>query len=129
MRPFTLLMTVLLMLISAAKADAAELLPIKINGLDAVLELHVRSAIALPESKTKGMAVSEGRLSYYANNINAMVEDSLEPLGYYQAKVSSRIERDQERVQLIIDVQLGDAVTVRFERVSDDFFLPVFRRA
>ena len=113
MRPFTLLIPVLLMLMSATKADAAELLPIKINGLDAVLELHVRSAIALPESKTKGMAVSEGRLSYYANNINAMVEDSLEPLGYYQAKSTSRIERSGDSVQLIIDVQLGEAITVR----------------
>ena len=37
MRPFTLLIPVLLMLMSATKADAAELLPIKINGLDAVL--------------------------------------------------------------------------------------------
>jgi translocation and assembly module TamA len=113
MRPLTFLLPVLLMLISAATAGAAELLPVKINGLDETLERHVRSAIALPESKTSGAAISEGRLSYYVNNINAMVEDSLEPLGYYQAKVSSRIERDQDRVQLIIDVQLGDAIRVR----------------
>ena len=107
MRPFILLTPALFMLISAATADAAELLPVKINGLDETLERHVRSAIALPESKTSGVAVSEGRLSYYSNNINAMVEDSLEPLGYYQAKVSSRIERDQERVQLIIEKRRG----------------------
>jgi translocation and assembly module TamA len=113
MRPRTLLFPTLLMLVSAATVDAAELLPVKINGLDAALEKHVRSAIALPESKASGMAISEGRLGYYLTNINTMVEDSLEPLGYYQAKASNRVERERDSVQLIIDVQLGAAVTVR----------------
>lgn len=113
MRPLPPLLPVLLLLISASTAEAAELLPVKINGLDETLEPYVRSMIALPESKTSGAPVSEGRLSYYINNINAMVEDSLEPLGYYQAKAVSRVERNGDKVQLIVDVQLGDAIVVR----------------
>ena len=99
----------------SASVPAAELLPVKINGLekDKALEQVVRRAVALPEAQGKGETVSEGRLGYYVSNINRLVEDSLEPLGYYHPVVSSRMERDGNRAQIIIDVVPGEPVKVR----------------
>lgn len=99
----------------SASVSAAELLPIKINGLekDKALEQVVRRAVALPEAQGKGETVSEGRLGYYVSNINRLVEDSLEPLGYYHPIISSRMERDGDRAQIIVDVIPGEPVRVR----------------
>ena len=108
----------LLLLISANHAEAAELLPAKINGLDEALTLYVQSAIDLPETRGKGISISEGRLSYYLSNINTLVENTLEPLGYYHVTVSNRVERQQQQVQIIIDVQLGEPVKVTDSAIS-----------
>lgn len=97
----------------AFPAQAAQLLPMRINGLDPLLEAHVRAAIALPEAGDDAVEISEGRLAYYVGNINRQVEDSLEPLGYYSATVSSRLEREGDAVRLVLDVAPGSPVTVR----------------
>ena len=99
----------------SASVSAAELLPIKINGLekDKALEQVVRRAVVLPEAQGKGETVSEGRLGYYVSNINRLVEDSLEPLGYYHPIINSRMERDGSRAQIIVDVVPGEPVKVR----------------
>jgi translocation and assembly module TamA len=99
----------------SASVPAAELLPVRINGLEKnkMLEQVVRRAVALPEAEGKGVTVSEGRLGYYVSNINRLVEDSLEPLGYYHSVVSSRMERDGALAQIIIDVAPGEPVKVR----------------
>ncbi|WP_395771616.1 POTRA domain-containing protein, partial [Arenimonas sp.] len=90
-------------------------MPVRINGLEKnkMLEQVVRRAVALPEAEGKGVTVSEGRLGYYVSNINRLVEDSLEPLGYYHSVVSSRMERDGALAQIIIDVAPGEPVKVR----------------
>ena len=102
----------------SASVSAAELLPIKINGLekDKALEQVVRRAVALPEAQGKGETVSEGRLGYYVSNINRLVEDSLEPLGYYHPIINSRLERDGSRAQIIVDVVPGEPVKVKLAK-------------
>lgn len=103
---------ILFILCSASSLEAAQLLPVKINGLDKALELEVRTAIALPESSGNGIEISEGRLSYYLNSLNTLVEDSLEPHGYYHAKVQTSNARNQQEVQVTIDIVLGEPVRV-----------------
>uniref|UniRef100_UPI0026392BE4 autotransporter assembly complex protein TamA n=1 Tax=Arenimonas sp. GDDSR-1 TaxID=2950125 RepID=UPI0026392BE4 len=112
MRPF---LPLLLVFGYCTSVPAAELLPVKINGLekDKTLEQVVRRAVALPEAQGKGETVSEGRLGYYVSNINRLVEDSLEPLGYYHPQVSSRLEREGNSAQIIVDVAPGEPVKVR----------------
>lgn len=110
----------LLLGLGAFPAQATQLLPMRINGLDPLLEAHVRAAIALPEAGDRAVEVSEGRLAYYVGNINRQVEDSLEPLGYYSASVSSRLEREGEAVRLVLDVAPGAPVTVRQRRLRMD---------
>lgn len=112
MRPLITFLS-LLLLISASRSEAAELLPVKINGLDESLTRYVQTAIDLPETRGKGISISEGRISYYLGNIDALVENTLEPLGYYQPVISTRSERQQDKVQIIIDVKLGEQVRVR----------------
>lgn len=116
MRPLILL----LLGLCAFPAQATQLLPMRINGLDPLLEAHVRAAIALPEAGDKAVEISEGRLAYYVGNINRQVEDSLEPLSYYGAKVSSRLEREGEAVRLVLDVAPGSPVTVRQRNLRMD---------
>ena len=111
---------IIIALCSAISVEAAQLLPIKINGLNKTLELEVRSVIDLPESSSKGIEVSEGRLVYYINSLNALVEDSLEPHGYYHAKVSNSIVRNGQDVQIIINIDLGEPVRVRQQNLKID---------
>lgn len=101
--------------IFSAPVPAVELLPVKINGLekDRALEQVVHRAVALPETQTQGDPISEGRLGYYASNIDRLVKDSLEPLGYYHPQVSNRLERDGDNAQIIVDIILGEPVLVR----------------
>lgn len=94
-------------------AMAIELAPVKINGLDKKLEAHVRSAIALPEDTGKTLQITEGRLSYYMGSLDALVEDSLEPMGFYDVRVDSRLVRNGDTAQIIIDIELGEPVRVR----------------
>ncbi len=110
----------LLLGLCAFPAQATQLLPMRINGLDPLLEAHVRAAIALPEAGDQAVEVSEGRLAYYVGNINRQVEDSLEPLGYYSASVSSRLEREGEAVRLVLDVVPGSPVKVRQRNLRMD---------
>jgi len=104
----------------AFPAQATQLLPLRINGLDPLLEAHVRAAIALPEADEDAVQVSEGRLAYYAGNINRQVEDSLEPLGYYSVTVRSRLEREGEAVRIVLDIVPGSPVTVRRRALQMD---------
>lgn len=94
-------------------AAAVELAPVKINGLDKNLEAHVRSAIALPEDAGKTLTITDGRLGYYMGTLNALVEDSLEPMGFYDAQVDIRLVREGDAAQIIIDIALGEPVRVR----------------
>jgi translocation and assembly module TamA len=117
MRPF-IPAFILFALCSAGSLKAAQLLPVKINGLDKQLEKDVRSVIALPESKIKGLEISEGRLGYYVNSLKSLVEDSLEPYGYYQAQVKTTLQRNQQEAQITIDIVLGEPVLVRQQNIQ-----------
>lgn len=119
MRPFHPAF-IIIALCSTVSVEAAQLLPVKISGLDKALELEVRSVIDLPESSSKGVEVSEGRLVYYINSLNALVEDSLEPHGYYHAKVSNNMVRNGQDVQITIDIDLGEPVRVRQQNLKID---------
>jgi translocation and assembly module TamA len=116
----SILLSFALLSATAADAGAAELLPLEINGLDAAMQDYVRRAIDLPESKgnSKGVEVSEGRLGYYLGNIVNLTETALEPLGYYSPVITSRSTRSGSQVRIILDIQLGPAVTVREHRVA-----------
>lgn len=94
-------------------AVAVELAPVQINGLDKKLEAHVRSAIALPEDAGKTLTITDGRLGYYMGTLNTLVEDSLEPMGFYDARVESRLVRNGDAAQIIIDIVPGEPVRVR----------------
>lgn len=102
----------------ANSVQAAQLMQVKINGLDKELEQEVRSVIALPESNTVGVEISEGRLSYYINSLKSLVEDSLEPHGYYHAKVQINLVRNQQEAQIAIDIILGEPVRVRQHNIK-----------
>lgn len=115
-----LLHTLLCLCAVPSAAMAVELAPVKINGLDKKLEAHVRSAIALPEDAGKTLQISDGRLSYYMGTLNTLVEDSLEPMGFYDVRVDSRLERTGDAAQIIIDVALGDPVRVRDSELRVD---------
>jgi len=99
---------------------AIDLAPVKINGLDKKLEAHVRSAIALPEDTGKTLQITEGRLSYYMGSLDALVEDSLEPMGFYDVRVDSRLVRNGDAAQIIIDIDLGEPVRVRQSNLRVD---------
>lgn len=116
----SILLSFALLSATVADAGAAELLPLEINGLDAAMQEYIRGAIDLPESKgnTKGVEISEGRLGYYLGNIVNLTETALEPLGYYTPVVSSRSTRSGNQVRIVLDIQLGPAVTVREHRVG-----------
>lgn len=107
-----LLHTLLCLCAVPSAAFAIELAPLTINGLDKKLEAHVRSAIALPEDAGKTLQITEGRLSYYMGSLNTLVEDSLEPMGFYDARVDSRLVRNGDAAQIIIDIVLGEPVRV-----------------
>lgn len=101
-------------------ALAVELAPVQINGLDAALEAHVRAAIALPEDAGKTLQISEGRLAYYIGTLDAQVEDSLEPMGFYNARVRSRLVRSGDSAQIVIDIETGEPVLVRNSDIRVD---------
>lgn len=111
---------IVIALFPAVSAQAAQLLPVKINGLDKQLEAEVRSVIALPESSGEGVEISEGRLSYYINSLNALVEESLEPHGYYHAQVKNNLIRTGDAVQITIDIDIGAPVRVRQQNLKID---------
>jgi translocation and assembly module TamA len=117
MRPITSAFFILA-LYTVSPAQATQLLPVKINGLNIELEKEVRTVIALPESNIKGVEISDGRLGYYANSLKSLVEDSLEPHGYYHAKVKTNLVRNQQEAQITIDIDLGEPVRVRQQNIK-----------
>ena len=104
----------------ATSAHAAQLLPVKINGVDETLEAYIRSAVDMPGSNDSknAITVSEGRLGYYVSNLNTLVEDSLEPLGYYHSQSHSAMTRNGESVQITLTIELGEPIKVRSKRVG-----------
>ena len=105
-------------LYTSNEAQAMQLMPIKINGLNKELEQEVRAVIALPGSNSKGLEISDGRLGYYTNSLKLLVEDSLEPHGYYHAQVQINLVRNQQEAVITIDIVLGEPVLVRQQNIK-----------
>lgn len=105
-------------LYTSNEAQAMQLMPIKINGLNKELEQEVRAVIALPGSNSKGLDISDGRLGYYTNSLKLLVEDSLEPHGYYHAQVQINLVRNQQEAVITIDIVLGEPVLVRQQNIK-----------
>lgn len=111
----TLLPRVLLpLLVFPSLANAADLQPLQLAGLDVELAANVRAHLSLESmSAAQRTRVSETRLSYLVRAAPDEVRQGLEPFGYYDAVVTPEVVRDGDKVTVRLVVVLGEPVRVR----------------
>ena len=101
-------------LLVASLVSAAELSSVKVVGLEPALHDSVRARLSLDRmTAAQRTQLSELRLDYLLRITPAEVRESLEPFGYYDARVDVQIARDDDRAAVTIRVDPGLPVKVR----------------
>jgi translocation and assembly module TamA len=110
-----------LLALLAAPAAAEPLRGVRIEGLEGDQLANVRALLSLERlSGEQRAALGEGRLSYLLRRAPDEVERALEPYGYYEPSVSSRLVRDARGVTVVLEIQRGEAVTVAAADIAVD---------
>ena len=101
-------------------AQALELEAVQIRGLeDEEMRDNVSDALSLDRlNPNRRKALTETRLSYLLRRTPGEARGALEPFGYYDPAVETEVQRDGEKVTVVVSVTLGEPVRVRGHDVS-----------
>jgi translocation and assembly module TamA len=110
MRYDIFLMTCLLLLPAAALAATLE---IEVRGVDSSLQQSIRNALVPPLLTTDDERLNRQRLSSFQRQLPRLVQDTLEPYGYFHAESSNRLEHPAtDLYRIIVDVSPGAPLRV-----------------
>ena len=100
-----------------AAAMAAEIVDVRVDGLDEAMTDNVRDTLSLQDAI--GQEVSEPRLEYLLRAAEDETRAALEPFGRYSPEIRIEDSRDADgRLSVAITVGPGPAVTVRSATVA-----------
>jgi translocation and assembly module TamA len=119
MPPLRIVLALLLglgLLRAAAGAEPATRNTLTINGLSTALEESVRSSLTLQQYRDR--AVSDAQVTRLISIGEGEVRGTLEAWGYYDGKVTSRLEPQPGGVHVTFDVTPGAPTLVTESRVS-----------
>lgn len=110
-----LLSTFCLALLLAMPAAALELGTVRVEGLeDAAQRDQVLAALSIEKlNPARRRALSEARLSFLLRRAPREARQALEPFGHYESQVQTEVERQGERVDVVVRVVPGEPVRVR----------------
>lgn len=115
-RSLTLGFPLLLFILGAcflSNAVAAEPLEVVIEGIEGDALKNAWAALILPPGMVREGAVDRALLDLFLRQIPEKVRKSLEPFGYYEAQVSSNLEKTEEGHDLLrVKVIPGEPVRV-----------------
>lgn len=94
---------------------ALELREVQVQGLeDEQMRDNVDDALSLQRlNPNRRKALTESRLSYLLRQVPREVRGALEPFGYYDPTVESKVQRDGDAVTVVVSVLPGEPVRVR----------------
>lgn len=112
-RPHRHGLSLLLLALIATPLAAEPLRGVRIEGLECDQLANAQALLSLERlSNAQRAALGEARLSYLLRRAPDEVARALEPYGYYEPRVSARLERDARGVTVVLEVRRGEAVTV-----------------
>lgn len=103
-------------------AQAAQIVDVRIDGLDEAMTTNVRASLSLEDAK--GKQVSDARLDYLLRVAEDETREALEPFGYYSPDISisesgaGAALADDAPVSITITVRAGEPVRVRSAKVA-----------
>ncbi len=98
-----------------AIAEGARVTRIDIRGLDEAMTENVRVALSLEDALDR--TVTERRLEYLLEVAADEAREALEPFGYYSPQVSVTRQGADDALVIVVEVERGEPVRVREERV------------
>ena len=111
---------VAVLLLAVAPAVGAEpLRAVLVRGVEGDERANVLASLSVRRLPQKDRAnLSEGRLSYLLRAAETEVRDALQPYGYYDARVESRVSRGARGITVTFDITPGVPVTVASSSIA-----------
>jgi translocation and assembly module TamA len=100
-------------ILHAADACGAERVKVDVRGVEGDAYNNVIAALVLPRGLVKNGIVDRFWLERFRQRAEKNTLSALEPLGYYQAQVTTRIDSPEDGTWILrVDIQLGPPVLV-----------------
>jgi translocation and assembly module TamA len=105
-----------LLWVSAACADRVR---VEIEGVEGDMQESARAASDLHQYEDRDVSAAEVRRLF--ERADEQIRLALEPFGYYEAQIDSRLEKPEEALyRAVFSIRLGEPVIVREERIEVD---------
>ena len=114
-----ILLAALLLLGWGAPLHAAEPVEVVVEGVEEEALANVEAVLALPYGLVREGTVDRDWLERFAGQAEAKVRGALEPFGYYNARVRTRLEQPGKgEYRLVVTVEPGEPVQVTEAEVA-----------
>ncbi len=110
-------LAIALLLCTPPCAHAVQVGTVRIDGIaDAEAARNAQAFVSM--RRAIGKDISEQRLDFLLGQAEAEIRTALEPFGYYDAKVATKVQRQGDTAQVVFTVQVGQPVRVATRQVG-----------